>query len=77
MQLCAFKLVFQTNHFKSEIQCEKTSTKLPATPTSIAAARKRLSNDDKLAIMGEPNELDIGFTEPFSVLLTPRKRKRL
>ena len=27
------------------------STKLPATPTSIAAARKRLSNDDQLAII--------------------------
>ena len=26
---------------------------------------------------GEPNELDLGFTEPCSVLLTPRKRKRL
>ena len=26
---------------------------------------------------GEPNELDIGFNEPFSFLLTPRKRKRL
>ena len=25
----------------------------------------------------EPSELDIGFTEPFGVLLTPRKRKRL
>ena len=27
--------------------------------------------------VGEPNEFDIGFTEPFSVLLTPRKRKTL
>ena len=25
----------------------------------------------------EPNELEIAFTEPYSVLLTPRKRKRL
>ena len=32
-------------HFKCEIQCEK----IPATP--IATARKRLSNDDKLAII--------------------------
>jgi len=51
VQLCAFRLVVQTNHFKSEIQCEKMSTKLPATPTSIATARKKLSNDDKLAII--------------------------
>ena len=26
---------------------------------------------------GEPNELDLGFREPCSDLLTPRKRKRL
>ena len=26
---------------------------------------------------GEPKELKIGFTEPYSVLLTPRKRERL
>ena len=25
---------------------------------------------------GKPNELDLGFREPCSVLLTPRKRKR-
>ena len=27
--------------------------------------------------LGEPNELDLGFREPHSILLTPRKRKRL
>ena len=50
----------------------------------------RLSNGDKMAISEaikipgfqkgghyEPNKLDIGFREPQSILLTPRKRKRL
>ena len=35
--------------------------------------RQYETDDEKF---GEPNELDLGFTEPCSVLLTPRKRKR-
>ena len=34
--------------------------------------RQYETDDEKF---GEPNELDLGFTEPCSVLLTPRKRK--
>ena len=34
------------------LEREFEKTKLPATPTSIANARKRLSNDNKLAIIG-------------------------
>ena len=53
----------------------------------------RLSNGDKMAILEairtpgfkregimklcKPNELDIGFTESYSVLLTPRKKEKI